>query len=98
MTGFTRLLNHRLGRVGLIMLTVAFIAAILAPLIAPYDPYENVRVSIEDIFARPSPAHLLGTDDAGHDVFSSLVYGSRVSLIVVRPVETLKDEGGRGDP
>lgn len=82
MTGFKRFLNHRLGRIGLIMLTVAFIVAILAPVIAPYDPYENVRVTIDDIYARPSSAHLLGADDAGHDVFSSLVYGSRVSLIV----------------
>ncbi|MGH9197586.1 MAG: ABC transporter permease subunit, partial [Acidimicrobiia bacterium] len=60
----------------------ALIVAIFAPVIAPYDPYENVRVTIDDIYARPSSAHLLGADDAGHDVFSSLVYGSRVSLIV----------------
>jgi peptide/nickel transport system permease protein len=75
-------LRHRIGVVGAAMLLVALVMAVLAPLIAPYDPYEAVRVTIFDIFQPPSPAHLLGTDDRGKDVFSALVYGSRVSLMV----------------
>jgi oligopeptide/dipeptide ABC transporter ATP-binding protein len=82
MTGFKRLLNHRLGLIGLIILTVALIVAILAPILAPYDPYENVRVAISDIYAGPSAQHLVGTDDRGRDVLSSLIFGSRVSLLV----------------
>jgi oligopeptide/dipeptide ABC transporter ATP-binding protein len=76
------LLGNRLGLIGVIMLTLAVAVAIFAPLLAPTDPYEPVRVSIDDIYAEPSSAHLLGTDDAGKDVLSALVYGSRVSLIV----------------
>ncbi|HSL27061.1 MAG TPA: dipeptide/oligopeptide/nickel ABC transporter permease/ATP-binding protein [Acidimicrobiia bacterium] len=82
MTVWRKLLRHRLGAVGLAMLAVAVLVAIFAAVIAPYDPYENVRVSIDDIYQSPSPQHLLGTDDAGKDVFSGLVYGARVSLLV----------------
>ena len=75
-------LHHRMGLVGIAMLATAVLLALLAPLLAPYDPYENVRVNILDIYQAPSPAHLLGTDDGGKDVLSSLIYGARVSLVV----------------
>jgi peptide/nickel transport system permease protein len=76
------LLRHRMGVIGAAMLAVAVVMAILAPFIAPYDPEEAVDIVLTDIFQAPSPAHILGTDDGGKDVFSSLVYGSRVSLTV----------------
>ena len=79
---FARLWKHRLGRIGLVMLGVAVVVAALAPLLAPFDPYANARVSISDIYAPPSGTHPLGTDDAGKDVLSSLIYGARVSLLV----------------
>ena len=82
MSMLRRLWDHRLGKVGLIMMGVAVVVAALAPLLAPYDPYANVRISISDIYSPPSAAHPLGTDDAGKDVLSSLIYGSRVSLLV----------------
>lgn len=82
MTWYRRLWRHRLGRVGLVMMAVTMVVAVFAPLIAPYDPYASIRVSIEDIYAQPSSTHLLGTDDAGEDVLSSLIHGARVSLIV----------------
>jgi oligopeptide/dipeptide ABC transporter ATP-binding protein len=75
-------LRHRTGLVGAAMLVVALIMAVFAPFIAPYDPNEAVRVTLEDIFQAPSAAHLLGTDDRGKDVFSALIYGARVSLTV----------------
>jgi peptide/nickel transport system permease protein len=71
-----------MGIVGIAMVLLTVIVAIFAPLIAPYDPYETVRVTIMDIYQPPSALHWLGTDDGGTDVFSALVYGSRVSLIV----------------
>jgi len=74
--------HNRMGLVGLAMLALAVAVAILAPWIAPYDPETTVRVTIEDIYAKPSAAHLLGTDDGGKDVFSAFVYGARVSLVV----------------
>jgi peptide/nickel transport system permease protein len=64
------------------MLILAVLAAVFAPAIAPYDPYAPVKITIEDIYAAPGDAHLLGTDDAGKDVLSNFIYGSRVSLIV----------------
>jgi oligopeptide/dipeptide ABC transporter ATP-binding protein len=71
-----------MGVIGGAMLAMAVIVAVFAPFIAPYDPYANVPVSIFDIYQPPSPEHLLGTDDGGKDVLSSLIYGARVSLLV----------------
>lgn len=64
------------------MLILVILMALFAPVLAPYDPYQPVRVTIDDIFAPPSPEHPLGTDDAGKDVLSNFIYGARVSLIV----------------
>ena len=75
-------MRHRSGVIGFVMLLTTVVVAVFAPFIAPYDPYAPVQITIDDIFQAPSPAHLLGTDDAGKDVLSSLIYGARVSLIV----------------
>ena len=75
-------LRHRMGLVGVAMLGIALFVAIFAPFLAPYDPYATVRVTILDIYQAPSAAHWLGTDDGGKDVFSSLLYGTRVSILV----------------
>ncbi len=74
--------RNRMGLVGLGMLLAAIFIAVFAPLVAPYDPGEAVRVTIDDIYARPTAGHLLGTDDAGRDVLSNFIFGSRVSLTV----------------
>lgn len=76
------LLRRPMGAIGVAMLLIALAVAILAPFLAPYDPYASVRVTILDIYQSPSPAHVLGTDDRGKDVFSALLYGTRVSLLV----------------
>ena len=75
-------LRRPMGLVGAAMLLIALFVGVFAPLIAPYDPFANVHVSISDIYQKPSVAHLLGTDDGGKDVLSSLLYGARVSLLV----------------
>ena len=81
--GFWRSFRRsRMGLVGLFMLLTVVLMAVFAPIIAPYDPKEVVRVTIDDIYAAPSATHWLGTDDAGRDVLSNFIYGSRVSLIV----------------
>jgi peptide/nickel transport system permease protein len=80
--GIRALIRRPMGAIGLFMLITALFVAVFAPFIAPYDPYANVRVSIFDIYQQPSAAHWLGTDDGGKDVFSALIYGSRVSLVV----------------
>jgi len=52
--------------------------ALLAPLLAPYDPWLHVTTP----FAAPSLAHPLGANDVGQDVLSELIYGARVSLLI----------------
>ncbi|HRQ39921.1 MAG TPA: ABC transporter permease [Chloroflexota bacterium] len=80
---FWRTFRHnRMGMAGAVMLILAVFMAVFAPVLAPYDPYQPVRVTIDDIYAPPSPAHPMGTDDAGKDVLSNFIYGARVSLIV----------------
>ncbi len=81
-TAFATFRSNHMGMVGLVMLTMAILTAVFAPQIAPFDPSKSVRVTIDDIYARPTTVHLLGTDDAGKDVLSSFIFGSRVSLIV----------------
>jgi peptide/nickel transport system permease protein len=75
-------LQRPLGIQGAVMLLVVAAVALLAPAIAPYDPYAHVTVQPEEVMAPPSPGHILGQDDAGRDVFSLLLYGARVSLTV----------------
>lgn len=74
--------QQRMGMLGLIMLVVTVLMAIFAPLLAPYDPEAPVKVSIENIYAPPNAEHPLGTDDAGKDVLTNLIYGARVSLTI----------------
>lgn len=81
--GFWRALRRSpLGLTGAVMLTAVVFMAIFAPWLAPYDPYAPVRPRIDNIYAPPSAAHPLGTDDGGKDVLSSFIYGARVSLTV----------------
>jgi len=63
---------------GILILTLFIISAILAPLIAPYDPN---KMSL-DMMLAPSSKHLLGTDDLGRDLFSRIIWGTQVSLFV----------------
>lgn len=73
-----RFLRHKLGVVSLFVAAVIALAALLAPWIAPYDP-----TAITPAFnAPPSLEHWLGTDQIGRDVFSRLLYATRISLMV----------------
>ncbi len=54
------------------------VVAVLAPLLAPHDPHAVTGPSL----AGPSAAHLLGTDDAGKDLLSQLIWGTRASALV----------------
>lgn len=64
---------------GAIIVLLLFFVAVFAPFIAPYDPS---HIDTKNLFAQPSLKHLCGTDDLGRDVFSRMVYGSRISLTV----------------
>ena len=65
--------------VGVVLLAMLLFVAAFAPLIAPYDP---IKVIVSDALEPPSLRHFLGTDDLGRDVFSRVLWGSRVSLSV----------------
>lgn len=60
------------------VLILIVLAAILAPLIAPYSPTVG---NVLNVNAAPSARHLLGTDALGRDIFSRLIYGARLSLL-----------------
>jgi peptide/nickel transport system permease protein len=68
-----------LGAIGAAIIVLMLVVAILAPLIARYDPVIN---DFSAMLASPSRAHWLGTDAFGRDVLSRLVYGSRTALLV----------------
>lgn len=64
---------------GFVLVVLVVLAAVAAPLVAPYDP---IQYSPADRLQGPSLQHLLGTDLYGRDTFSRVVYGARVSLSV----------------
>jgi peptide/nickel transport system permease protein len=75
-----RLRRDRFAVLGLLVVLLAIASAILAPHLAPHDPY---RVSAATRLLPPgSPGHILGTDDIGRDILSRLLYGGRISLWV----------------
>lgn len=79
MKTFRRLLRSPSGLFGLIVMVLLVLTALLAPLIATHDPlaqHPGAELSV------PSSQYLVGTDEFGRDIFSRIVYGSRISLFV----------------
>jgi peptide/nickel transport system permease protein len=74
-----RLLRHRGAVAGLVVILLFFAAALLAPLLSPYDPLAQ---DLNRRLQGPSSAHPLGTDDFGRDILSRVMYGARISLTV----------------
>lgn len=73
------LFARKVAMVSAVMVGLFIVAAVLAPLIAPYDPnYADFAAYLQG----PSGKHLLGTDNYGRDVLSRIIYGTRVSLII----------------
>lgn len=77
-SSFTILWQNKKARVGVVMLLLFVLIALLAPVLAPYDPHDSSFLPSE----QPSAEHLLGTTQAGQDVLSQLIYGTQTSLIV----------------
>jgi peptide/nickel transport system permease protein len=74
-----RLLQSKIGIAGLAVIIFLIIVAVMAPVLAPYDPFEQ---NILTRYTAPSLEHLLGTDEMGRDILSRIIYGSRISLQV----------------
>ena len=72
-----RAAGARLAPLGAVVLVVAVLVALAAPVVAPHDP---LRQDLGNALARPGPAHWLGTDNVGRDVLSRVIWGTRVSL------------------
>jgi peptide/nickel transport system permease protein len=68
------------------MVLVIVVVAIFAPLIAPYPGDAGYATHPLDIFKPPSTKHLFGTDNVGRDIFSRVVYGTRVSPLIALAV------------
>lgn len=75
-----RLKKNKLAMIGMFLVIINIVLAISAPLLTSFDPNE---MHLEASLLEPgTDGHLLGTDDFGRDLFSRILYGSRVSLIV----------------
>ncbi len=75
----SRLRRNKPAMVGLVLIVVFIGVAFLAPLIAPYGPYEQ---RVGGRLEPPGPTHLFGTDLLGRDMFSRVLYGAQISLQV----------------
>ncbi len=69
--------SNRLAVFGTIVMAVFILAAIFAPVVAPYGPYAQ---DLTGKFAGPSLAHPFGRDELGRDILSRVIYGARISL------------------
>lgn len=74
-----RFRKNRLSVIGLFVILILALIALTAPIIAPYDP---MKIDVYNVLSPPSISHPFGTDELGRDVFSRMIWGSRVSLKV----------------
>jgi peptide/nickel transport system permease protein len=89
--GFNVLISSRTAVVGLSIVMFWVAVAVLAPLLTPYSPYEQDWKAPNQ---GPSKEHILGTDELGRDLWSRLIYGARVVLVVLPVSEHLWVPGG----
>jgi len=81
-----QLVSRKTALFGLFILTVISLGAIFAPVVAPYDPYE---LHVDDALTPPSSKYFFGTDETGRDLFSIMLFGARISLLIGLAAETI---------
>ncbi len=74
-----KIFKHPLACAGLVMILMMMLLALCAPWLSPYDPN---AIQVKQILLAPSSLHWMGTDGLGRDVWSRMLYGSRISLLV----------------
>jgi peptide/nickel transport system permease protein len=74
-----RFRRHKLAMFFLVVIVLLIVMAVAAPLISPYNPETQ---DLSGFYEPPSAQHLFGKDDLGRDIFSRIIWGSRVSLLV----------------
>jgi len=79
-----------MGKIGVYGLAIIICMAIFAPLITMYEPSAISGRSLEP----PGPAHILGTDELGMDIWSQICYGARMSLVIGLAVSMISGVGG----
>jgi peptide/nickel transport system permease protein len=75
----TSVLFWKTFSLGVILLLIYIFAAVFAPMVAPYDPS---KPNYQALLQPPSLSHPFGTDDKGRDIFSRVVYGTRISFTI----------------
>ena len=80
--------NSKIAIISSSIFLIIFLCSFLAEIVAPYDPFDPLNISLMDAFIPPvwseggNSNFFLGTDQQGRDMFSTMIYGSRISLIV----------------
>ena len=80
--------NSKIAIISSTVFFIIFLCSFFAGFVAPYNPFDPASVSLMDAFTPPiwsdggSSSFFLGTDQQGRDMFSTMIYGSRISLIV----------------
>ncbi|GAB2187575.1 ABC transporter permease [Roseibium sp. LAB1] len=83
---WTALLRNPLAVVGGFIILVLIVMAVFAPLIAPYSP---IGQDLANRLMPPTAAHWMGTDELGRDIYSRVVYGARITLMIVTMVAVI---------
>ena len=80
--------NSKIAIISSSVFFIILICSFFAGIVAPYNPFDPASVSLMDAFTPPiwsegwNTSFLLGTDQQGWDIFSTMIYGSRISIIV----------------
>ncbi len=78
--GLMEFLQNRLAVLGVLIIIALMLIALFAPQIAPYDP---IGTSLAERLQPPSAEHFFGTDEVGRDIFSRIIWGSRLTLYII---------------
>ncbi|MCF8126313.1 MAG: ABC transporter permease, partial [Desulfotignum sp.] len=88
---FAILLSSKIAMVGLVIVLFWVFVALFAPYLTPYTPFEQDWKAPNQ---GPSAEHILGTDELGRDLWTRLIYGARVVLVVLPVSENISLPGG----
>ncbi|WP_170008207.1 ABC transporter permease [Bacillus fonticola] len=80
LTTWKRMMTSKLAVFGLLVIVLQIIMAVFAPVLTSYDPYSQTLANAE--LPPFSEGHWLGTDNYGRDIWSRIMYGARISLLV----------------
>ena len=83
--------STKLAMIGSVIIGILLLVVIFAPLIAPYDPFLN---NMAERLQAPNWSHFFGTDQFGRDIFSRVIYGSRIEIWIIFLVSLIS--GGAG--